>query len=82
MSKGGDGKTGPLDKAILTKGSVTMYKKIMVAVDGSEIAKQALVEAENIANIYNTNGQLILSEEVKRFDSPKTMLFSSLNSFI
>lgn len=30
-----------------------MYKKIMVAVDGSEIAKQALVEAENIANIYN-----------------------------
>ena len=30
-----------------------MYKKIMVAVDGSETAKQALVEAENIANIYN-----------------------------
>lgn len=30
-----------------------MYKKIMVAVDGSETAKQALVEAENISNIYN-----------------------------
>ncbi len=30
-----------------------MYKKIMVAVDGSKTAKQALVEAENIATIYN-----------------------------
>jgi nucleotide-binding universal stress UspA family protein len=30
-----------------------MYKKIMVAVDGSETAKQALIEAENIANTYN-----------------------------
>lgn len=30
-----------------------MYKKIMVAVDGSETSKQALAEAENIANIYN-----------------------------
>ncbi len=30
-----------------------MYKKIMVAVDGSKTAKKALVEAENIANIYN-----------------------------
>lgn len=30
-----------------------MYKKIMVAVDGSETAKQALAEAENIANTYN-----------------------------
>lgn len=30
-----------------------MYKKIMVAVDGKETAKQALAEAENIANIYN-----------------------------
>ncbi len=30
-----------------------MYKKVMVAVDGSEIAKQALSEAVNIANTYN-----------------------------
>ncbi len=30
-----------------------MYKKVMVAVDGSEIAKQALFEAVNIANTYN-----------------------------
>ncbi|MBS0300074.1 MAG: universal stress protein [Proteobacteria bacterium] len=30
-----------------------MYKQIMVAVDGSEIAKQALAEAINIANTYN-----------------------------
>ena len=30
-----------------------MYKKIMVAVDGSETAKQALAEAENIAHTYN-----------------------------
>lgn len=30
-----------------------MYKKIIVAVDGSETAQQALVEAENIAKIYN-----------------------------
>jgi nucleotide-binding universal stress UspA family protein len=30
-----------------------MYKKIMVAVDGSETAKNALEEAQNIANIYN-----------------------------
>lgn len=30
-----------------------MYKKIMVAVDGSETAKQAMAEAENIANTYN-----------------------------
>ncbi len=30
-----------------------MYKKIMVAVDSSKTAKQALVEAENMANIYN-----------------------------
>ncbi len=30
-----------------------MYKRIMVAVDGSEIAKQALAEAVNIANTYN-----------------------------
>ena len=30
-----------------------MYKKIMVAVDGSETAKQAQLEAENIANTYN-----------------------------
>lgn len=30
-----------------------MYKKIIVAVDGSETARQALVEAENIAKIYN-----------------------------
>ena len=29
-----------------------MYKRIMVAVDGSETAKQALAEAENIANTY------------------------------
>lgn len=30
-----------------------MYKKIMAAVDGSETAKQALAEAENIAKTYN-----------------------------
>ncbi|MBL8496286.1 universal stress protein [Nitrosomonas sp. JL21] len=30
-----------------------MYKKVMVAVDGSEIAKRALSEAINIANTYN-----------------------------
>lgn len=30
-----------------------MYKKIMVAIDGSETAKKALAEAENIANSYN-----------------------------
>lgn len=30
-----------------------MYKKIMVAVDGSDTAGQALEEAENIANTYN-----------------------------
>lgn len=30
-----------------------MYKKVMVAIDGSETAKQALAEAENIANSYN-----------------------------
>ncbi len=29
-----------------------MYKKIMAAVDGSETAKQALAEADNIANTY------------------------------
>ncbi|SEM91025.1 universal stress protein [Nitrosomonas marina] len=30
-----------------------MYKKVMVAVDGSETASQALTEAENIANTYD-----------------------------
>jgi len=30
-----------------------MCKKIMVAVDGSEIAKQALTKAEDLANTYN-----------------------------
>ncbi|SEN68772.1 universal stress protein [Nitrosomonas marina] len=30
-----------------------MYKKIMVAIDGSETAQSALEEAENIANSYN-----------------------------
>jgi len=30
-----------------------MYKRVMVAVDGSEIAQQALAEAINIANTYN-----------------------------
>lgn len=30
-----------------------MYKKIMVAVDGSETAQKALEEAQNIANSYN-----------------------------
>lgn len=32
-----------------------MYKKIMVAVDGSETAQNALEEAENIANTYNAD---------------------------
>lgn len=31
-----------------------MFKKIMVAVDGSEIAKQAVEEAVSIANTYNS----------------------------
>ena len=30
-----------------------MYKRILVAIDGSETARQALAEAENIANSYN-----------------------------
>lgn len=30
-----------------------MYKKIMTAVDGSETAKRALMEAENIAKTYD-----------------------------
>ena len=30
-----------------------MYKKIMVAVDGSDTAKRALMEAENIAKTYD-----------------------------
>lgn len=30
-----------------------MYKKVMAAIDSSEIAKQALMEAMNIANSYN-----------------------------
>ena len=30
-----------------------MYKKIMVAVDGSETGNRAVTEAENIANTYN-----------------------------
>lgn len=30
-----------------------MYKKIMVAVDGSETGSRAVTEAENIANTYN-----------------------------
>ena len=32
-----------------------MYKKIMIAVDGSETAKKALQEAQNIANNYNAD---------------------------
>jgi len=32
-----------------------MYKKIMVAVDGSETAQKALEEAQNIANSYNAD---------------------------
>ncbi len=32
-----------------------MYKKIMVAVDGSVTAQKALEEAENIANSYNAS---------------------------
>lgn len=32
-----------------------MYKKIMVAVDGSETANKALEEAQNIANSYNAS---------------------------
>lgn len=30
-----------------------MYKNIMVAIDGSETSRDALAEAENIANSYN-----------------------------
>ena len=32
-----------------------MYKKVMVATDGSETAQKALEEAENIANSYNAS---------------------------
>ncbi len=30
-----------------------MYKKVMIAIDGSEIANQALIEAVNVVNSYN-----------------------------
>jgi len=36
-----------------------MYKKIMVAVDGSDTAKRALEEAENIANTYNATIRIV-----------------------
>lgn len=36
-----------------------MYRKIMVAVDGSETAKQALVEAVNIANTYSATLSIV-----------------------
>lgn len=32
-----------------------MYKKVMVAIDGSETARRALTEAQNIANSYNAD---------------------------
>ncbi|SET58717.1 Nucleotide-binding universal stress protein, UspA family [Nitrosomonas marina] len=36
-----------------------MYKKIVVAVDGSETAQQALGEAENIAKTYNAELRIV-----------------------
>lgn len=36
-----------------------MYKKIMVAVDGKEMTKQVLAEAENIANSYNATLHIV-----------------------
>ncbi|SFL77119.1 universal stress protein [Nitrosomonas communis] len=36
-----------------------MYKKIMVAIDGSDAAQQALEEAVNIANTYNATLRIV-----------------------
>jgi nucleotide-binding universal stress UspA family protein len=38
-----------------------MYKKIMVAVDGSDTAKRALMEAENIAETYDATLCIVYS---------------------
>lgn len=38
-----------------------MYKKIMVAVDGSETGMQAVKEAENIAKTYNATLRIVHS---------------------
>lgn len=38
-----------------------MYKKIIAAVDGSETAKLALAEAENIANTYDAKLRIVYS---------------------
>lgn len=37
-----------------------MFKKIMVAIDGSEISLEALKEAENIATFYHGCGFKVL----------------------
>lgn len=48
-----------------------MYKKIMVAVDGSQTAQDALKEAENIASSYNA-GLCIVHCITGEEDSDKT----------
>ncbi len=64
-----------------------MYKKIMVAVDGSETAKHVLVEAENIANRYNATICIVhsvISDSIKDRNIGITILRrarSSIRSF-
>ena len=55
-----------------------MYKKIMIAVDGSETAKKALQEAQNIANNYNADLCIVHcikgEEEADRIEGNKVCL--------